>query len=310
MVVAHSFATDDASFPEWESAGGPAEPLPNGVRCLLARRDNAPVARLAWGMGSVGFIGWYEARDSEAGVALLRQAREELGRAGAREIVGPLNGSTWGRYRWALSGTGEAPPFLGEPCNPPEYPAQWEAAGFRPVAEYQSRIFHDPEPDAARLRASEERAAEQGIQLRPLDLERWDDELRDIHALSLASFADNPFYTPIGLRSFHAANNRLRPLLVPELVRLAHDAAGRLLGLAFAYPDGASGRVVLKTLATAPEARGLRLATLLTEQIHAVAQERGASAVIHALMHVSNRSAQMSVDRRTELFRRYALYAG
>ena len=309
MVVVDSFTPDDTSFPEWESVGGPAEPVPNGVRCLLARRKGKPAARLAFGTAmGLSFIGWYEALDSEAGVALLQQAREDLRQAGAREIVGPLNGSTWGRYRLVVPGTGNAAPFLGEPWNPPEYPSQWEAAGFRPIAEYESRIFHDPEADANRLRASEARAAEQGIRVRPLDLERWEHELRDIHALSLASFADNPFYTSIGLDSFRAANNKLRPLLVPELVRLAHDAGGRLLGLAFAYPDGASGRVVLKTLATAPEARGLRLATLLTEQIHAAACEQGASAVIHALMHVSNRSAQMSVDRRTELFRRYVLY--
>lgn len=310
MVAVDSFGPNDARFAEWQSVGGAAELLPRGVRCLLARRGGVPVARLAFGTDGFGFVGWYEALDDPAGVALLQRAREELGRVGAEQSIGPLNGSTWGRYRWVLPGTGDAPPFLGEPWNPPGYPAQWEAAGFGVAAEYESRIFHDPEPDAARLRAAEVRAEEQRIRVRPLDPERWDEELRDIHGLSLASFADNPYYTPIGLESFRAANNRLRPLLVPELVRLAHDPSGRLLGLAFAYPDGTSGRVVLKTLATAPEARGFRLATLLTEQIHAVARERGASAVIHALMHVSNRSAQMSVDRRTGPFRRYALYAG
>lgn len=305
MVTTESFAPDDSRVADWLSLG-PAEALVPGLRCLLARRGGEPVARLAWGWNGWAFMGWYEALDAEAGVALLRQGRREIG--ADRKIIGPLNGSTWARYRWALPGTGDAAPFLGEPWNPPEYPAHWDAAGFGIVAGYGSRILHHPAPDEVRLRAAGARAREHGVQIRPLELDRWDAELRDIFALSLASFAENPFYTPIGWDAFRAANERMRPLLDPELVRLARAPDGRLLGLAFAYPDGATGRVVMKTLATVPEARGLRISSLLLEQIHAVAQRRGASAVIHALMHVDNRSAQMSHDRRTEPFRSYALY--
>ena len=308
MVKIESFDPADPRFDEWCAVRGPCDTPAPDVRCLLARHAGNPVARLAMGIGAWGFIGWYEAVDGDVGIALLQNAREELERAGARTVIGPLNGSTWGRYRWALPATGDAAPFLGEPFNPPEYPAQWDAAGFRVIEEYESRIFDHPEPDVARLRAAEQIAAEHGIHVRPLDTERWEDELRDIFELSIASFAENPFYTPIDWQTFRAVNDKLRPLIDPELVRLARDPHGRLLGLGFAYPDGASGRVILKTLATAPEARGLRLATLLTEQVHAAARARGAAAVIHALMHVRNRSAQMSGDRRTELFRRYALY--
>jgi GNAT superfamily N-acetyltransferase len=297
----------------------PDEPVHADARRLVAFRGGEPVARLstarAGGLhgapGRTGMIGHYEAADREAGPALLREAVRLL--AGSERILGPINGSTWGRYRLVLRAPDEAPPFLSEPWNPAEYVADFEAAGFRPAAWYESALVEDldtPDPKAA---GAAERLRARGVTVRPLRVERFDDEMAALFALSAAAFADNLYYSPTTEAEFRARYAPLRPLLDPELVRLAEDAEGRLMGYAFAFPDlltregGRPTRVVLKTIATAEAARGLGLATFLGDEIRRLARERGCASVIHALMHARN--ASVGISRHTAgVFRRYALF--
>ena len=329
-ITIQEFAPGDAArMAEFAAVRGripyptPDEPVPGGARCLLARRGGEPVARLAFTMaddvhgapGRTGLIGWYESVDASAG--LLAHAARMLAAEGAARVLGPINGSTWGRYRLALppepaDGAAE-PPYLSEPTNPPEYPSHFQAAGFRVAAMYESALLERvAEPDPRRDELAE-RLRARGATVRPLDPARFDDELRALYDLSVAAFAQNLYYSPIGFEEFRARYLPLRPLLDPELVRLAEDAEGRLLGFVFGFPDlltmrdGRPTRAVLKTLATAPAARGLGLGTFLGDEVRRVAHEKGYASVVHALMQADN--ASIAISRHSaRVFRRYALY--
>ncbi|CAN5700696.1 hypothetical protein BH23GEM6_BH23GEM6_18750 [soil metagenome] len=293
---------------------------PGDADGLVAFRGSEVLARLAFGASSgfsgapglTGYVGWYHAADGEAGADLLRRAVQELFNRGARRVVGPLDGSTWHRYRFTLPGTGKPDSsgnaFLGEPVNPPEYPLHFESAGFQPHLEYQSRIVRRPatEPESGAVAA---KLTQSGVEVRGLDVPRFTGMIREIHQLSLIAFAENPYFTSIDLTHFESLYAPLRPLVDPELVRMAWSPDGRLLGFVFAYSDPLSSepRVILKTLASHPEVRGMGLGGLLTSQIDAAAALRGAS-VIHALMQLFNFSGNISQRSESELFRRYRLY--
>ncbi|HET7275042.1 MAG TPA: hypothetical protein VFI91_07660 [Longimicrobiaceae bacterium] len=295
---------------------------PPGLRAMFAHQGGAPVARLAIGIAEdmsvahppAGFVGWYEATDAGAGAELLRSARKALYGAGARCVIGPMNGSTWGRYRLALRAAAEdpqgTPPFLSEPWNPPDYPDHFRSAGFQPTISYESRLVLASPVGGSDFAAV--RLLERGIRVRGLDPGAFDAELRGIFELSLAAFAANPFYTPISFAEFRMRYEAIRPLLDPELVRLAHDDHDRLVAFVFAFSDPCAPpgfpRIILKTLATDPAARGLGLGGFLTDEVGRVAGERGA-AVIHALMQSSNISKRISSHHDSALFRRYALFA-
>ena len=290
-------------------------------RRMVAYRDGQPVARLGFGArdgfagapGVTGYVGWYEASDDEAGSSVLAGAAERLLAEGARRVVGPLDGSTWHRYRVVMPREAEiegGEPFLSEPANPPGWPRQFAKAGFHPLLEYETRLVRSPasDPDLAGRRAA---LAEGGVRVRALDLARYERELRALYELSVDAFAANPFYTPISFDEFAALYAGLRPLLDPNLVRLAERRDGALLGYVFAFPDALAAperpRIVLKTLAAHRDARGMGLGGILVDDIHAIAAERGA-AVLHALMQVSNVSETISRRSGSELFRRYVLY--
>ena len=279
------------------------ESLPEGATPLLA-----PGARLSYGLaGNLGWIGHYEAEDRAQGGTLLARACAALKALGAQRAYGPLNGSTWHRYRLVLPAEdGGSPAFLGEPENPRHYAADFKAAGFSEAETYQSReaLISDGLPHAESL--PQRVQARYAPLIRPLNLERYDDELKLIYDEAAESFDHNVLYAPAGLDEFLAIFRPLKALYDPELVRLCVDAQGRLLGHVAAYPDGK--RVILKTLSARKEHRGRGLAHLLAYQIHDLAREKGYQSVVHAMMHDSNKSQGMS-EPFGHLIRRYALFS-
>jgi GNAT superfamily N-acetyltransferase len=302
---------------------GPARPPADDATLLIARADDRPLARLSArlvrglqdGPEWTGVVGHYEADDDAAGIALLLEATSRLRAEGAELVIGPMDGSTWGRYRLALPThpDGEPPPFLSEPVNPASYPAQFEAAGFDPVAHYVSRIVDDLDALADRAREVKDRLAAMGHRIEPMNPDRFGATLDGIYDLSLRAFAGNAYYSPIRRDEFMAMYEPMRPMIDPELVLLARDAEDRLVGFVFGFPDlleagqGRPSRVVVKSLAVEDAARGAGIGSLLVHEIHRRAARRGYGSAIHALMHVANPSVRIS-ERGGEVYRRYALY--
>jgi GNAT superfamily N-acetyltransferase len=304
-----------------------ADPVDASLALGLAGPAEAPRARVSLWLahdlpgapGRSGLVGHYEALDADAGIALLREACAALARHDALRVLGPINGSTWRRYRLELPrepGDPDVRPdgFATEPRNPPRYNEDFAAAGFHVCARYETRYEPEPRIDAddhARARA---RAEARGIRMHALDPARFEETLSDMHALSLGAFAANPFYAPLPPGEFLALYAPYRERVVPEMVRLASDANGRLAGYLFGFPDplsavdGRPARTVCKTVAVADHARGAGLGGLLLDEFRAASIAMGASGVIHALMHEGNPSMRMSARHRSVPFKRYALY--
>lgn len=260
-----------------------------------------------------GLIGHYVSETPEAGRSLLKQALQELRHHGCAQAIGPMDGSTWGNYRFVTGGTDD-PPFFLEPSHPRAWPAHFEAAGFAPLARYHSTITDDldgPDPKADR---AEVRLEASGCVIRALDSSRLGEEIRSIHRVSLAAFQQAFLYQPISFEAFAAAQAKLAPLLRPELVRMA-ERNDELVGFVFAIPDVlqaqrglASDTVIIKTLAVLPGRAQAGLGVVLVRQLHRTARELGYSHVIHALMHEAN-SSQNICCASSRLLREYTLFA-
>ncbi len=92
------------------------------ARCTAIRR------------GDLGLIGFFEAANEPEPVReLLREAASWLRAQGAKQVVGPMDGDTWHRYR-VNAGPFDEPPFLLEPVNPPYYRDLW--APFEIIERY------------------------------------------------------------------------------------------------------------------------------------------------------------------------------
>jgi len=260
----------------------------------------------------VGVIGHYAALDNETSKLLLTHSCEQLRRRNCKFAIGPMDGSTWHRYRMVTE-AGDEPPFFLEPYTPCEWPQQWQAAGFEPIAQYSTRINTDLNYEDPRLMHVAARMDEQGISIRNLNIDDFESELRRIHQVSCISFRSNFLYTPIPEDEFVALYDRFQPYLKPEWVFLAM-CRGELVGFLFAIPDWLQAQrglaidtVVVKSLAVLPGRANAGLGNLLAMHCHRAAREIGYTRAIHALMHDGNHSRNVS-SRYAHIMRRYALF--
>jgi GNAT superfamily N-acetyltransferase len=258
-------------------------------------------------------VGHYAVRHAAAADALLAKATETLAAAGCTFAVGPMNRNTWGSYRLIVERGGE-PLFFGEPDNPDDWPDHWRAAKFDAVGEYISRLNPDVAGGDTRMAETATRLADEGVTLRPMDVTRFDEELRIIHELTLAGFKRSLLFVPISAEEFLARYRPLAPIVRPELVQIA-EKNGEAIGYHFAVPDvcetqrGAPERsVVLKTISVRPGHGRGGLGGLLLARCRDIARELGYSRAVFALMHEGAHSRDISRHYVTTPLRRYALF--
>ncbi|HEX7150055.1 MAG TPA: hypothetical protein VF618_01110 [Thermoanaerobaculia bacterium] len=284
---------------------GPARGVDRHPHKLFVIPGVARVAALL--REDAGLLGYFEAvDDADAVRALLHEAAAWLRANGAREVIGPMDGDTWHRYR-VNAGPFETPPFLLEPVNPPYYAKLWEAAGAEVLETYSSKRVDDIAPLIAKLAPMDARAVARGYRFRPIDPARLHEELTLVWQLSLEIFAGNAFYSPIALDDFLALYTGIDRLLVPELVLFAHDAEGAAAGFVFAYPDPAPGVIDYKTIGVTPRHRRGYVGWALLHRVYQAALRMGRPVANHCLMREGNASQSMDAGHAEE-FRRYLLY--
>lgn len=279
---------------------------------LLARASIWCEAGLTLDDHSVAAVGHYAATDAESGVAVLRAACERAAADQRTYAVGPMDGNTWRAYR-LVTEPGTEPAFFMEPRNPPDWPEHFTGAGFGEIANYTSAVTEALTRGDRRLAAVAERMREQQVTIRPIALDRFEDELRSLHTLCLAGFRRNFLYAPIDGDAFVDLYLPVRPHIQPELVLIA-ERGGEAVGFVFAVPDLAQAergepidQVVVKTVAIAPGRSLAGLGHLLVQQVQEAAHRLGYRRAIHALMHEGNSSRGISA-RYAHVFRRYALF--
>ncbi len=259
----------------------------------------------------IGTIGDFMADDADSAKRLLDGAANHLREQGCHIAVGPMNRNTWQRHRFVVESGGRGP-FLLEPRNPPKYPTWWKQAGFSVLSGYSSSVM--PLDGGEVISPAVKSRLLRSLIVRRLDPARYEDELRKIHAVSLKSFSSNFLYTPLEEEEFLAAYRNVRDQVDADLVRIA-ERDGVSCGFVFGIPDleavarGEKPAIIVKTLAVDPASRCAGLGSLLVDDLHRTAREKGYTEAIHALQHETNTSLKITGRHHGEVIRRYALFS-
>ena len=260
----------------------------------------------------LGVLGHFAATSREASLNLFHAAFARLREQGCTLVVGPMDGNTWRSYR-LVSERGSEAAFFMEPNNPPEWPEWFLAGGFTPLAGYVSALNEYLAQQDARVPRALARLQRTGVDFRPLDLSRLEDELRAVYRLSRQSFANNLLYSALDEADFIQQYRALAPRLRAELTLLA-ERDGELVGYLFALPDFNQplaglplDTCIIKTVAVLPGRENAGLGAVLAAKCQQIARTSGYRRVIHALMHEHNASLNISA-RYAHIMRRYTLY--
>ena len=262
----------------------------------------------------VGLVGHYAAADDESAAAVLHDSCAALAQAGCSLAIGPMDGNTWRRYRWVIE-RGAAPPFFLEPDNPDSAPAEFVAAGFEVLATYTSAATEDLSQEDPRLTCRGDTSHSTG---RAHQAARRRTALTPSSAPSIDCRSRRSATTTSTRRSKKPSSwNRTR-VCCPMSIRSSCSLAERgsaLVGYLFGVPDVLQRlrgepvtTFIVKTVAVARGHGVSGLGSVLVGLAQSRAHGRGYTRAIHALMHESNVSRNIS-RRYARTIRRYALFS-
>jgi len=276
------------------------------------------------GAGRVGAIG-YIITSADLGMPAVRQAlcsgleaaETWLGAAGAVVVRCPVQFSTWYGHRAMTAGfpqEGGPPRFPMEPGGAPGLGETLVAAGFT-VAHQAASYLVAVDRWIGGARLGEERMRAAGFRERPVRLESLDDELRTLHAISMAAFRPSWGFSEIAFEEFASIYRPLAPLIDPDFVKIAEAPDGEPVGFIFAFPDPATGpghpgaRFIAKSVAVLPEVRRRApgIGTGLAVAVHRSAEARGYRSAVHACVADDAYTQRVSA-RWGERFRSYATF--
>lgn len=287
------------------------------VSCLVLLRDGLPIGRLAiydnphlsYSSQRVGAIGNYECiDDSEAAQVLLNRAMDRIRELGMDYLIGPFNGSTWDDYSFI---TGHSHPnFFLESFNPIYYNQQFLDFGFQAITTRVSGIDRDLSGRRESLEEKERKMQEAGVQIRTICLERYEEELRSLYAFVMKHFRGHDFFSPISWESFRKKYMDLKAWIDPDLVLIAEDEEGKMVGMFFCIQDFLNLDIqclIAKLAARSPEEKWRGLGDVMMNRMYERARKKGFQAMIHAFMNRGFRS-RLSEEYAGEIYKTYALY--
>src|SRR4051812_23780236 len=214
---------------------------------FLARRAGEIVGRIgasddpkynAIHGSNVGCFGLFEsADDQEVADALFGAAAEWLRSLGRDEIMGPIDYST--NYLCGLLVDGfQHPPTLLTSHNPPYYSRLIERWGFTKAMDLYAWWLADPREASARLgklaAALKKRARK--VVIRPGNLRDIAGEARRLREIYNQAWQHNWGFVPFTEKEFDYMTRELKPLLIPELVKLA-EIEGQPAAFILCVPD-------------------------------------------------------------------------
>lgn len=253
-------------------------------------------------------IGGYECINDLNVSKLLFDKTFEMAKAdNVQYLLGPMNGSTWFDYRYADH---HDELFFSEVYHKDYYKNHFIQNGFDVIGSYYSSIDEILEVKNNTLGRELELTSD-GLIFRNIDLNNYETELENIYNLCELAFKENFLFTSLSKRVFMDKYKSLIHFLNEELIIMAFDGSGNLVGFIFTFDDIYSTnkkKLVVKTLARHPDRKWMGLGNILSDKIQNLAVAKNYGSLIHSFMHNDGHSINLSKKYSSKPFKNYYLY--
>jgi hypothetical protein len=214
---------------------------------LLAYKEGEIAGRIAgiidhhyveFHQDKVGFFGFFESTvNAEVAEILLSRVEAWLKEHGMERMIGPMNPSTNDECGLLVEGF-DTSPCLMMPYNPRYYPSLLESFGLKKAMDLyaywveDSPFFHDR---LTRI-AEKIRKREPQLQVRPIDLRHFDEELKVVKEIYNHAWSKNWGFVPLTEEEIDDLAKNLKPLVVPDLILFAYWGE-EPIGFSVSLPD-------------------------------------------------------------------------
>ncbi len=284
------------------------KPIARATAFINPRMQDQPVPTGVF--GSLDFGAAFAEREAELR-ELAGRAFAWLASQGMQRVRGPIDFSTWNRYRCVTQDWGY-PPILGENAYEPRYARFFEGL-LKPAGTYCSNLITDIEggKKVAKYIRMEEAAERWGVQVEEIPLAEVEKHLPMFYELASRIFPLDWAFTPIGPEEFAEMMVPVARQAPDFRLMIARDPQGAPIGLVYGYlnPTSPKKTGVIKSMGVVPEYQGRKVAYLLTYRYHTAQLERGYVNFLHAMIKEDNLSRIMSMHFATKV-RGYCIYEG
>lgn len=216
------------------------------MEMFIAERDGELVGRIAAIINhnhntehseNIGFFGFFECiDDQDTANALFDAAKSWLKAKGVTAMRGPASPSVNDEYGLLVDGF-QHPPAILMAYNPPYYQQLVENYGFTKAKDLYSYYLDGSKVFADKLvRVSEIVRKKTGVVIRPLDMKRFDQEVKTIRDLYNRGWSRNWGEVPMTEEEFAYVAKDLRAIVDPKIVIIA-EIKGVPVGFGLSLPD-------------------------------------------------------------------------
>lgn len=220
------------------------------VELFIAFSDGRPVGRISahidhlalelpreQGMGpGTGMFGYFDAEDEEIAHALLSKGSQWLRNEGMNRMLGPISLSIWEEPGLLVRGQDHSPMIMmGH--HPAHYGRWMESFGLEEAKRlytYDLNIVQEFPKLVQRIVASGER--NERISIRPIDMKRWDTEIRTVLHILNDAWSDNWGFIPFTEAEIAHAAKKMKPIIKPNLNMIA-ELDGTPVAFMMVLPD-------------------------------------------------------------------------
>jgi GNAT superfamily N-acetyltransferase len=282
----------------------------------------------------IGLFGSFECvNDPLAARMLLDAAAAWLRAQGMQVMRGPWS---FASQEWGLVVEGFEPqPVILAPYNPPYYNDFITSFGLTKVMDllvYEADMKKGYRILERILILTDKVAARYGVSVRPINMDRLEEEVVTIMRLANQSISDNWGFYPVTDAEARAMAHDLKQIVNPEALLIAEDASGEPIGFALSLPDvnqvlkGLNGRLLpfgwlkmltqlpklnvyrMWALGVVPEYQGKAIDTLLYRATHDALAPLNVRMEINYVLENNDRMNNAIMKLGASQIRRYRVY--
>lgn len=216
------------------------------TRLFLARKDSKYVGRIAicvnysyneFHESNTGFFGFFDCiEDYDVAELLFKVALIKLKAEGVDTMLGPCNFSTNHEVGMLIEGY-DMPPVVMMTYNKPYYNDFAEKFGLRKAKDLLAmRIYADRDFDPRLVKMAERMKEREGVELRTIDMNRFDEEVELINELYNKAWAKNWGFVPLSKDEFRHIAKDIKQIIDPDIVLVA-EVKGEAVGFSLTLPD-------------------------------------------------------------------------
>ena len=262
----------------------------------IVERNNQIIGRISACISSSeptrGYIGFYQRilNDPEGflvGALLLKTSEQWLKDNNIKEIIGPINYSTWFNYRFQVESTLNTnsldTQFEWEPKPAIDYYSDWIKNDYFICENYNSKAYSNIEKALKPTEGSYLKLISLGYKTRPIQMSEFPvQELKTISNINENSFTDHFLVEPIEPLAYQELYAKPFMKYISEYCFFILNPEGKEIGYSFSFED--QNYLIWKTMAIKKDYQGKGLATLVINHTLQLAQKNGLSNMVAALM--------------------------